>query len=243
MALFSSHVPFTRRFLFLAAAALVFALSSSPPTFAQRVRAGGPRIVAPPAFHPAVHPPVQRPPIVAGRPVTGLGVRGFIPGRHPLRIFPLFVAPFVRFERLGFNAAWWPTYCPFWGWGLGCTDFPAPSYAPENYMTQPQYQPPVVYVYGADRWDRVQLFLKDGTVYNVNDYWFVNDQLHFTMSGEGTGKAGEHVVDLNDLDLQRTIDVNTQRGFRFVMRNEPWEQYLQHHPDSTPPVVQAPPQN
>jgi hypothetical protein len=48
------------------------------------------------------------------------------------------------------------------------------------------------------------------------------------------------VIDLDELDLQQTIDVATQRGFRFMLRNEPMEQYLQHHPDLTPPVAPPP---
>jgi hypothetical protein len=40
------------------------------------------------------------------------------------------------------------------------------------------------------------------------------------------------------LDVQKTIDVNTRRGFRVVMRNEPMEQYLRDYPDLTPPLLQ-----
>jgi len=48
------------------------------------------------------------------------------------------------------------------------------------------------------------------------------------------------VIGFDELDLQRTIDVNTQLGFKFVFRNEPWEKYLQDHPDLTPPVGPPP---
>ena len=41
--------------------------------------------------------------------------------------------------------------------------------------------------------------------------------------------------------LQRTIDINTRRGFRFVLRNEPLERYLQDHPDGEPPENQPSP--
>jgi hypothetical protein len=44
----------------------------------------------------------------------------------------------------------------------------------------------------------------------------------------------EHVRDFDALDLQTTIDVNTERGFRFTLRNEPLEQYLRNHPDASP---------
>jgi hypothetical protein len=39
------------------------------------------------------------------------------------------------------------------------------------------------------------------------------------------------------LDLQKTVDSNTRRGFRFVLRDEPFEQYLRDHPDGAPPAV------
>jgi hypothetical protein len=69
----------------------------------------------------------------------------------------------------------------------------------------------------------------------VTDYWLVDGRIHFTILEEGGTKSVEHVVPFNELDLQRTIDVNTQRGFRFVLRNESLEQYLWDHPDSSPP--------
>jgi hypothetical protein len=83
-----------------------------------------------------------------------------------------------------------------------------------------------------ERSDLPQLYLKDGTVLTVTDYWMVDDQLHFTII-EG-GKLAEHVIALDQLDLQKTIDVASQRGFRFVLRNEPVEQYLRDHPDLNP---------
>jgi hypothetical protein len=86
----------------------------------------------------------------------------------------------------------------------------------------------------------VQLYLKDGTAYDVNDYWFVDNQIHFTMRDESGTKSVEQAIGLEELDLQRTIDVNTRRGFRVVMRNEPMEQYLRDHPDLTPPLVKLP---
>ncbi|HXZ34252.1 MAG TPA: hypothetical protein VEH30_18410 [Terriglobales bacterium] len=67
-------------------------------------------------------------------------------------------------------------------------------------------------------------YLKDGTVYNVTDYCLVDGQIHFTMLEEGGTKSVEHVIGFDELDLQKTIDVATQRGFRFVLRNEPLKQ-------------------
>ncbi len=62
------------------------------------------------------------------------------------------------------------------------------------------------------------------------------------MLEEGGTKSVEHAIGFDELDLQKTIDVATQRGFRFVLRNEPLKQYLQDHTDLTPPVA-PPPKN
>ena len=56
----------------------------------------------------------------------------------------------------------------------------------------------------------------------------------------GSPQSVKHVIGFDELDLPTTIDVNTQRGFRFVLRNEPLEQYLRDHPDQAPPLWSAP---
>jgi hypothetical protein len=77
----------------------------------------------------------------------------------------------------------------------------------------------------------------------VNDYWFVDDQIHFAMLDESSRKSVEQVIAYDDLDVQKTIDVNSRRGFRVVMRGEPIEQYLRDHPDLTPPLLEPPQKN
>jgi hypothetical protein len=57
----------------------------------------------------------------------------------------------------------------------------------------------------------------------VSDYWLENGQIHFTIGEESGAKPVEHVIGFDELDLQRTVDVNTQRGFGFVLRSEPLE--------------------
>ena len=113
-----------------------------------------------------------------------------------------------------------------WGWNYNLVPF----YQYGNFVA-PQY--PYLYamplVYGEERPELPQLYLKDGRVFNVTDYWLVDEKLHFTM--RENGKPVEHVIDFDELDVQRTTDVATQRGFLFVLRDEPVEQYLQHHPD------------
>jgi hypothetical protein len=97
-----------------------------------------------------------------------------------------------------------------------------------------------VYLYSGEGRELAQLYLKDGTVYYVTDYWLLDGQMHFTIIDEAATKSVEQVIDFDELDLQKTIDVATRRGFRFMLRNEPAEQYLQDHPDLTPPVAQPP---
>ena len=79
-----------------------------------------------------------------------------------------------------------------------------------------------------------QLVFKDATTYTVTDYWRVNDQLHFITIEEGGTKSVPHTVPFGDLDVQRTTDVNAAEGFRFVVRDEPIEQWLEHHAQRTP---------
>jgi hypothetical protein len=137
--------------------------------------------------------------------------------------FPGFVGPGLGFWGgsyfglgdfglgLGYSPIWWQNcgllYAPY-----GCNAFPA------------------YYVFGGDERDLAQLYLTDGAIYNVTDYWLVDGQLHFTTVEESGTKVVERTIDFNQLDLQKTIDADTQRGFRFVLRNEPIEQYLRDHP-------------
>ena len=78
-----------------------------------------------------------------------------------------------------------------------------------------------------------QLVFKDGTIYSVEDYWRVDDQLHFITSEEGGTKSVPHTVPFGDLDVQRTTGAAEAQGFRFVVRDEPIEQWLQHHVQQT----------
>jgi hypothetical protein len=86
-----------------------------------------------------------------------------------------------------------------------------------------------------------QLYLKDGTVYNVTDYWLVDSQLHFATLDESGVKWNEHTIDFSQLDLEKTKDVAKLRGFNFVLRNEPLQQYLQNHPEIGTPGAAPPP--
>src|ERR1700738_577767 len=159
----------------------------------------------------------------AGARPPGVGPGGFrfrqgpINDFHRRRFFgaPFFGAPFfrpgVRFRfgvGLGFNSLWWPTCGPSFGWGFDC--YPVPfygysyggfgygGYGFENYVTPEVYESPV-YVYGGER-DLVWLYLKDGSVYGVTDYWLVDDQMHFSLVEDDPRKPAEHMIPFDELD-------------------------------------------
>jgi len=109
--------------------------------------------------------------------------------------------------------------------------FPYPvPYSVWNFIPQ---SPSYVFV-GSASPAHPQLVFKDGTTYTVTDYWRVNDQLNFITIEEGGTKTVPHTVPFADLDVQRTTDANTAQGFRFVIRDEPIEQWLEHHPQHAP---------
>jgi hypothetical protein len=161
-----------------------------------------------------------------------------------------FGAPFFRPDvRLRFvgglkvNSLWWPTCGPSlgWAWGAGfeCYAFPFygynyAAYGFGNNLIPQMYESPV-YVYGGDGRDLIWLYLKDGSVYPATDYWLVNGQMHFKMVEDDPTKPTERAIPYDDLDVQKTIYVNSHRGFRVVFRDEPWQQYLKDHPNDTPP--------
>jgi hypothetical protein len=76
----------------------------------------------------------------------------------------------------------------------------------------------------------VVVYLKDGRVYLVRDYWVAGGQLHYR-----TADGGENTVDWNDIDVQKSVDVNARRGVDFTLRpseNPP--------PDAAPAPPDAP---
>ena len=210
-------------------------------------------ISSPPMIHtPMIHAPMIRAPIIYAPsspriPVTplagSLGRTGFYLPRRPIHRFPPVLIIFEPPALLGgpfwgLNSCWWATCDSFWSWPLGYTTVSSPG--PTNYISQ-TYET-TVNVYGEERSDLPQLFLKDGTILNVTDYWLVDGQLHFTMIEENSAKPAEHVIPFDALDLQTTVDANTRRGFHFMLRNEPVDQYLRDHPDA-PPSTATPPRN
>ena len=175
--------------------------------------------------------------------LTGSG--GFVFRQGPINVFrsrQFFGVPVFKFGAgWAFSSMWSPSCGPSLGWGWGFDCYPVPfygyglgGYGFENYVPPPTYESPV-YLYGGEERDLIWLYLKDGTVYGVTDYWFVNGQVHFTMVEDDPTRPAEHVIPYDELNAEKTTYVNTHRGFRIVFRDEPWQQYLKDHPDLTPP--------
>jgi hypothetical protein len=225
----------------------------STPVLAQRTVAppagGVVHTSAPPILHTPIsparimHSPIVGAPIFTPRMQTGSYARVGTTRIFPRRPIPRFPPVFVLYESpafrggpfWGWNSCWLASCDLFWPWTLDYTTVSSPG--PTNYVYQ-VYQTPEYY--GEERPDLPQLFLKDGTVLNVTDYWLVDDQLHFTMIEEEGGKPVEHLIPFDALDLQKTVDVDTGRGFRFMLRNEPFEQYVRDHPEGPPPLITPP---
>ena len=62
------------------------------------------------------------------------------------------------------------------------------------------------------------LYLKDGTTYVVSDYWLTESKLHFV-----TDNGVENAIDVDQLDLQRTVDHNASHGVSFTLQPAPTE--------------------
>lgn len=168
----------------------------------------------------------------ASPPPAGAGIHNPRMQPHPPHVghHRVFFGPRSHGFRHGFNYVWWPYGCPYyWGWGFNCYTWPSLSYGYGFGIDQPYYDPGTqnapstptrpAYRYDREPLDLIELYLKDGTAYDVTDYWLEDGQIHFrTRDG-----FIEHVLRVENLDLQTTVDVNTRRGLQFVLRNEPAE--------------------
>lgn len=216
MARFIARGCLLRLAFFASVGVFTFACLTGTAAFAQRGghvggggRVGSARIAPPRIIPPRVTPPRVIPPRLFPRRLI-----------YPIRPFFPYGAPAIGF---------WEG--PYFDFGLGLV--PGPIWGPNcglygRYDCNPLGP---YYVFGEEERQLPQLFLTDGTVYNVTDYWLVDKQFHFKTLEEGGNKVVEHTIDFGQLDLQKTVDANTQRGFRFVLRAEPIDQYLRDHPD------------
>ena len=66
----------------------------------------------------------------------------------------------------------------------------------------------------------VLIYLNDGTTYAASDYWLADGKLHYSVS-----YAGESSVDMNQVDLQRTVNENAKRGVKFSLKPNPDTSY------------------
>jgi hypothetical protein len=193
--------------------------------------------------HVATGGHVAAPPVVAPHGAAPANSHAPLSGpRASFQPRPIFIHRhvFIRppfFRVRGGYPLWWRNCGGCWAWGYSCGWLPRYGPIYENYVTPIPYEVPV-YVYGEPEHELVWLYSRDGTAYGVTDYWFVNNQVHFVTLEEGGAKSVEKVIGLDELDVQKTVDVNTQRGFRVVMRDEPLEQYLRDHPDANAPLLQ-----
>jgi hypothetical protein len=83
----------------------------------------------------------------------------------------------------------------------------------------------------------VVIVLRDGSSYAVSDYWLEGGKLHYI-----TSYGGENSVDVNQLDLQRTVNDNATRGIEFTLRPTPGANPPsdQQHPQPAPPADDRP---
>lgn len=70
----------------------------------------------------------------------------------------------------------------------------------------------------------VKLVLKDGTIFDVYSYWLENNQLFYI-----TTYNIKTSIPVDDLDLQKTVDLNQKLGVTFSLSNKPPDQ--QQPPD------------
>lgn len=130
---------------------------------------------------------------------------------------------------LGFGSPWlgigyWDNPWPWFDYGYPAInyysapyDYNAPgdyvgSYDPPFPSAQPPENPPNTYPSAS----YVLLYLQDGTVFSVTDYWLADRKLYYTV-----GNGAEIAIDMNQLDLQRTVDENGSRGVPFTLKPGP----------------------
>ena len=119
---------------------------------------------------------------------------------------------------------WHPGIFPRYHW------FDPFAYYVRDFSTPVPYESivpfsPTYYFIGNESASHPRLVFKDHMTYTVEDYWRVDDQLHFITSEDGATKS----VPFADLDVQATTDALSAQGFKFRVRDEPIEQWLKHH--------------
>jgi hypothetical protein len=221
---------------------------SAASALAQRTTGGAAHISPAPVYHPrpssaaVFHAPITTPRNSSIRSAGAIGSFRFSSTRRPIRPLPpaflLYWSPFIFGGPFsGFNC-WFADCGLLWP---GMFDFGTVSSPGQVYISPASAAPTGGYDeyrdYGEEDPDMPQLYLKDGSILNVSDYWLLDGQLHFTMIEAYGANPTEEVIPFEALDLQKSVDVNTRRGFRFMLRNEPFEQYAHDHPEGPPPAL------
>lgn len=145
----------------------------------------------------------------------------------------------------GFNFGFFPSFGFGFGWGWGWDDWwdpwwggpslgsswapPPPNSNPStgygssdsfnaSLNSEPVGSPNPNSVTGnvAQSTPTLLLYLKDGTMYAASDYWLVDNKLHYVTS-YGT----ESILDMDEVDLQRTVNENAKRAVRFTLKPNP----------------------
>jgi hypothetical protein len=175
---------------------------------------------------PRMFPPVRRPPIFFpgyGGYGTGFIYNPFLFGfgfDFGLNCNPFFWDPWDAWNSGCNSLGYWGPYSGgYYGpgaylgaGGYGSTD--AGSDASQGYS---QYAPQSS---ASDNSESVttpvvMLYLNDGTSFAVTDYWVADYKLHYVAEGR------EGALDLDQIDVQRTVDMNASRGVTFSLKPTP----------------------
>jgi len=141
----------------------------------------------------------------------------------------------------GWGPSW---YDPWWGWsssGYGYNAnpnydlnvYPAPAYSTPDYNSAPpaqqenQYNPdgnwvtpngpnPSAAQNSPALTVPVLIYMKNGAVYSVRDYWMTDGELYYLLMD-----GAQHSVDLDMVDLSRTNTENAKSGVKFIFKSEP----------------------
>jgi hypothetical protein len=137
--------------------------------------------------------------VVVGSGVTSAQI-------FPPRRFPRF---FFALPGFGFAGPFFGGYdseCgPFWIWGFACDKLPSFGFGYNSYSSAPQPNSA-----------EAVLWFKDGTVYGLRDYWFVAGKLYYV-----TNYGGENSIDMDRVDLQKTVDEDGLGGVDFTLPGIP----------------------
>jgi hypothetical protein len=136
-----------------------------------------------------------------------------------------FFSPFARSPF--FFGGFFPTFVPTFDTGVasdGVAMTPAPAEqapageantavlamqpeeaAPPNPAAEQPASPPITL-----------LVLKDGWMYGLVDYWLEDGRLHYI-----TSYGGENSLPLERIDFDKTVQLNWERGIKFVLRPGP----------------------